>query len=55
MKKSVTEGKIRELSRDWSDYDSQEHYAHQDVDDCYSELLENHPEFLEFGSGEDIH
>ena len=54
MKKSVTEGKIRELAREWSDYDSQEHYTHQDVDDCYSELLEKHPEVLEFGSEKDI-
>ena len=34
MEKSVTEGRIREFARDWSDYDSQEHYTHQDVDDC---------------------
>ena len=55
MKKSAAESKTREFARDWSDYDSQEHYTHQDVDGCYSVLLEKHPELLEFGSGEDIH
>ena len=55
MKKSAAESKIREFACDWSDYDSQEHYTHQDVDDCYWDLLEKHPEFLKFGSGKDIH
>ena len=46
MKKSAAEREVRVFVRDWSDYDSQEHYTVEDVDACYSELSDKHPDLL---------